>query len=135
MSIIKSTRNKPKRRHKNHVHELKELLIRHHKKQLSKINELNNQLKTIMASVAELTQQAIDLKQDINDLQKSVDNVQSAIGTAIADFEKQIADLKAIIAAGGTITPEQLQPIADALGEAKTALAAAKTDLEGTATS
>ena len=134
----KLSKRKPKRRpHRHedhHFHELKELMIKHHEKEIEKINQLEQNQKTIMATLKELQDKADASLAKASALQTSIDAVQAAIGTAVAAFEKTIADLQAIIDAGGIITPEALQPIADTLDQTNTALDAAKTDIEATPT-
>jgi len=115
------TRQKSKRHgDDHHFRRLERLLIKQHTVELVKINELQKQLKKVMATIQELNDKA-------DALQASVDAVQEKVATAVAAFEKQIADLQAIIDAGGIITPESLQPIADKLD-------AAKVDLDATPT-
>lgn len=129
----KPTRRRPKRRHKDHaIHELKELLIKQHEKELEKINQNELKLKEIMASLKDLQDKADASLAKATALQASIDTVQGAIGTAVAAFEKAIADLQAIIDAGGA--PAGLQAIADTLDQTNAALDAAKTDIESTPT-
>lgn len=78
------------------------------------INDKN--LKTIMASIQQLSEM-------VDQLQQSLDLEQEAVSSAIASLEQTIADLQALIVDGGTA--EQRQALADKLD-------VIKADLEGT---
>lgn len=75
-----------------------------------------------MATVQELTEKAAKLQATVDTLQAKVaahdaeQDAQAATDKAtIESLTAQVAALQAIIDAGGTITPEALQPIADSL--------------------
>lgn len=79
---------------------------------------INNsrKLKTIMATIQELSAK-------VDELQVSLDAEQEAIEAAIADLNQSIADLQVLIVSGGT--EEERQALLDKLN-------AVKEDLEGT---
>lgn len=96
-------------------------------------------LNIIMADSAQIKQQVADLNAKVTALQASVDAEQESINALLAtnaqvvtDLNAEIARLNAIIAAGGTVTPEDLQLISDGIQTAMDQLATTQADLEGT---
>lgn len=96
-------------------------------------------LRQIMADSAQIKQQVIDLNTKVDSLQTKVDAEQETINALFAtnaqvvtDLNAEIARLRAIIDAGGTVTPEDLQTISDGIQTAADKLATTEADIEGT---
>jgi peptidoglycan hydrolase CwlO-like protein len=91
------------------------------------IQEIRNALSLLIKQNKKIMSKIDDLNQTVTDLQATVDAKQQQIADAIAAFEKTIADLTAQIGTGTGVTDEQLQTVIDNL-------TAAKADLEATPT-
>lgn len=79
------------------------LAIKHHKSQLSKLNELDNQLKEIMAKQSDLAQEMATITAQV-----------AKIGEESKATLQKVADLEAALASQDNVTPE-LQAAFDAL--------------------
>lgn len=91
-----------------------------------------------MATIEELNTQVADLNAKADALQVSLDAEQEQLAALLAtnaqvvtDLNTRIAELQAIIDAGGSATPEQLQALSDGIKTATDKLDTTKADLEG----
>lgn len=83
--------------------ELKALIIKHHETELSKINELNNQLKTIMSTQSEMAAEMATITAQV-----------AKIGEESKATLQKVADLEAALGNQTGVTPA-LQSAFDAL--------------------
>lgn len=102
-------------------------------------NSIHSKLDILMADSAQIKQQVIDLNAKADTLQAKVDAEQETINALFATnaevvtgLNAEIARLQAIIDAGGTVTPEDLQTISDGIQTATDKLATTEADIEGT---
>ena len=87
----------------------------------SDLNRIKEILDKIMATQSEIVAQLKDVSQGLKDTQAAVASLQTEVGkvgTETDSLIKQVDDLKAIIDAGGTITQELQDAVADVATQA-----------------
>jgi hypothetical protein len=102
-------------------------------------NLIISKINILMADSAQIKQQVADLNTKVDALQASVDAEQATIqglldtnAQVVTDLNAEITRLNGIIAAGGTVTPEDLQIISDGIQAATDKIATTQADIEST---